>query len=343
MNWEHRKPDGVGDIEHTDDGFQTTVSIPSDPDGYFGRECPSCKALFKMRVDEYKALPDDQRLTCPYCGHSDDAGDFMTEAQIDRATEAMAGLAEQMVHDHLSHMLSQTFGRQRPSPPDAFMSIEMSYTPGSPPPVRDLPEVVEDKVRRAIECSSCSNHYAVFSATTFCPVCGPRPSAETTIEAIASARQALAIEDGLDPDEREQLRAIGVFERFAVDALGSVASLYEQFARDQFFSRSAEAAELVRGRGNVFQRLDDTAVLFAEHAELDLVALAGPERWDRLRRAFAQRHVLEHRGGIVDQRFLDQVADAGVALGQRLVIRRTDAESALDDLAWIVGAVRDSA
>jgi hypothetical protein len=36
---------------------------------------------------------------------------------------------------------------------------------------------------------------------------------------VITARQALAIEDGLGGDERDQLRALGVFERFAVDAI----------------------------------------------------------------------------------------------------------------------------
>jgi uncharacterized Zn-finger protein len=69
-SWEHlRKPEGVGDITETHDGFQTSISIPLDEDGYFGRTCPACDSLFKMRNDAYQALPDEIELTCPYCGH----------------------------------------------------------------------------------------------------------------------------------------------------------------------------------------------------------------------------------------------------------------------------------
>jgi hypothetical protein len=56
--WEHLpKPDGVGEIRETNDGFEALISIPTDEDGYFGRECPACEAPFKMRHDEYEALP----------------------------------------------------------------------------------------------------------------------------------------------------------------------------------------------------------------------------------------------------------------------------------------------
>jgi hypothetical protein len=60
MSWEHLpKPDGVGDIKPTEHGVETSISIPLDEGGFFGRECPSCEAAFKMRHDEYQALPDE--------------------------------------------------------------------------------------------------------------------------------------------------------------------------------------------------------------------------------------------------------------------------------------------
>ncbi|MBA2638326.1 MAG: hypothetical protein H0U79_08950 [Solirubrobacterales bacterium] len=185
----------------------------------------------------------------------------------------------------------------------------------------------------------CGNHHAVFSATAFCPVCGSRPAAEKVLEAIDAAREALAVEDRLGVDEREALRAAGVFERFAVDAIESVVSLFEMFAREQFELRVQDARQHTAGKGNVFQRLDDTASLFAEHTQIELISLAGEDRWQRLKRAFARRHVLTHNGGIVDERFLVQVHDNGLKLDQRLVVRRRDAQTALDDLEAVVRAL----
>ena len=159
------------------------------------------------------------------------------------------------------------------------------------------------------------------------------------LEAIAAAREALAVEDRLGEDERETLRAAGVFERFAVDAIESTVSLFEIFAREQFAQRVPDAQQHTKGKGNIFQRLDDTAALFAEHADADLVELAGEERWQRLKRTFARRHVLTHNGGIVDEKFLSQMTVSGLRLGQRLVVRRADAAQALDDLEAVVHAL----
>lgn len=344
MNWEDLpKPEGVGDITPTEDGFETSISIPLDEEGFFGRECPSCEAPFKMRHDEYKELPDELELTCPYCGHRDEHSAFMSAAQRERVMAAAQGLAEQWVHGQVNDMLSRTFGRRRSRPrrSDSFLSLETSYTPGTPPPVRALPEALEEETRRVIDCSSCGNHHAVYSATSFCPVCGPRPAAEKVLEAIDAAGEALAVEDRLDPEERETLRAAGVFERFAVDAIESVVSLFEMFAGEQFERRVQDAADHTKGRGNLFQRLDDTASLFLRHTDVDLVSVVGEDRWQRLKRTFARRHVLTHNGGVVDERFLAQVPDSGLKLGQRLVMRRSDAQAALDDLEAVVRALAD--
>lgn len=341
MSWDDLpRPDGVGDINESDDGIEVSISVPSDEDGFFGRKCPSCDAPFKMRSDEYKALPDEIELTCPYCGHREEHSAFMSAAQRERVMAAAEGLFEQWAHGQLNNILGSTFGRRSPRPRrDSSISIEWSYTPGTPPAVRELPDVLEAQTRRVVECSTCGNHHAVYSASSFCPVCGPRPAGEKVLEAITAAREALAVEDRLGEDERETLRAAGVFERFAVDAIESTVSLFEIFAREQFAQRVSDAHQRTKGKGNVFQRLNDTAALFADHADVDLVDLAGEERWERLKRTFARRHVLTHNGGIVDDKFLSQAPDSGLRAGQRLVVRRVDAAQALDDLEAVVHAL----
>jgi hypothetical protein len=67
---------------------------------------------------------------------------------------------------------------------------------------------------------------------------------------------------------------------------------------------------------------------------------AGHERWQRPKRTFARRHVLTHNGRIVDEKFLTQVPDSGLRLGQRLVVRRADAAQALDGLQAVVRCAR---
>src|SRR5262252_1303649 len=60
-----------------------TFSIPADADGYVGRECTdlACKKFFKVKPGT--GVANARQAFCPYCGHADNPGDFMTKQQIE--------------------------------------------------------------------------------------------------------------------------------------------------------------------------------------------------------------------------------------------------------------------
>ena len=58
----------------------TCESMPSDEDGHLGRQCPECSGIWRMHAEDYRALPDDPRLWCVYCGHEDDNSQFITNS-----------------------------------------------------------------------------------------------------------------------------------------------------------------------------------------------------------------------------------------------------------------------
>jgi rubrerythrin len=336
VSWESHIPDGVSNVEKTPDGFTGTVSIHPDEDGYIGRRCDGCDGKFRMLVQEYNALPDDAELICPYCGNRAHHSEFMTVAQRERAYAAAEVIGSQYIQDMLDDIMGRTFGSRQSARSSSPFSVEFSYTPRPRPAPRPLPEVVEDRARRIIVCPGCGTHYAVYSTSAFCPVCGPRAAADTVLEQIAAGRAALAVEDHLPPAEADAARDAGVFEAMAANTLKSIVTLFEVFARDQFNARASNAAAAVKGKGNVFQRLDDTAQLFNDHCAIDLPAATGATVWQRLREDFARRHVLTHCDGIVDAKFLVVVTNTGLQVGQRLVISRQDAERALDDVENVV-------
>ena len=130
-----------------------------------------------------------------------------------------------------------------------------------------------------ITSSSYANRHTVYSAATFCPVCGLRPTTDIVLELIqlhGTCWQRMRT-------SARALRAGGVVERLAVDVLKSVVSVFESFARQQFRERVSNAEELTSDSGNIIQRLDHTAALFSEHAGVDLIAIAGQGRWQDLR------------------------------------------------------------
>lgn len=338
--WKNRLPQELGDVKDTPDGFSMAVPIPVDDDGYFGRACPACERLFKMLHIEYEALPDDLELTCPYCGERQNHSEFLTADQLERMRSAGLATAEQYVHEALGDMLERTFGRSPSRSRGGLVSIEWRYTPGHPPMPRRLYEYVEEQVRRTFTCRRCSTHTAVYGAAAFCPVCGPREAVEEVREAIAALRLALALPDQLSEELREQARAAGVFDQHNESAIKEVVTLFETFMRGVFTDVVSGAdAVLRKERPAVFQNLADTERLFTEHAGWSVAAAVGAVTWARLGVTFEKRHVLAHRRGQVDQRYLDRVPGSRLHVGQRLIVFRQEAEHALTDLEAVITAI----
>jgi hypothetical protein len=338
MSWQHRLPHGISGFRQTGRGFEASVSIPADEEGFFGRRCPDCERFFKMRVDQWEMLPDDAIVTCPYCGRQpEDVNDFMTPQQNQRVQAAAEALAEQYVHRRLQKAFSGLDTRKL-RPGESGIEVRVSHDP--PPPVRSLPAYAEKQVRRTITCANCETVCAVYGATAFCPACGPRAAADTVLESIGRGRRSLALEDALPDDLREEARGDGVFDKAAADAVKEVVTLFEVFARELFETRVSGYEDILKHRGRgVFQRLDDVDALFIEHVGAPISAHVPEAAWSRLRVVFQQRHVLVHRQGIVDEQYVRRVPHARQQVGQRLVLSRRDAEQALDALEETVRGV----
>ena len=100
-----------------------------------------------------------------------------------------------------------------------------------------------------------------------------------------------------------ELRESGVLDRTFVDTIENAVGIVETLAERTFKDRVAGAGQILRGRGKVFQRLNDLADLFDTHLGIDLPASLGAA-WAALQRSWATRHVFMHCDGIVDANYL---------------------------------------
>lgn len=327
----YRLPDGAVYEGRDDAGNERfRVSIPLDEHGYFGRECPSCGQVFRVRHDDYEDLPDDLVLWCVYCGHHTDHSEFMTQQQRDRIMRVAADFGIQMVGQGFRRAIG---GRSRGS----RSGVRLAYRtkPFYPEP---LPGIDEEQLVRQRACPACGLHYAVFGDHRFCPVSGPLNAVDVALDALAAETAKLDALESVPADTRALLREQGVFDRLYVSTLGSVVGIVESLAGSVFRSRVAGSDALLKGKGNVFQRLNNLADLYRAHLNIDLPSTAGVE-WDSLLRLWATRHVHTHHDGIVDSRFLLAVPSSLSREGQRLIVTVADAKLAIEQARLLCAAI----
>lgn len=308
------------------------VSIPLDEEGYFGRECPMCHQVFRMHNEDYEALPDEQVLTCPYCGHREDHSEFMTKQQGDRVTRVAMDAANQMV----SEILDKTFGSMaRATRSNRFATVTYRSKPFFPEP---LPGINEERLVRERTCPTCGVRYAVFGDHRFCPVSGLLDVTDIARDALAAETAKLDALNEIPEPQRSTLREQGVFDRVAVDTLGRVVGIVESLASAQFRGRVPEAENVLRGRGNVFQRLDDLDELFSAHLGA-VLSTSKDVNWRSLKQLWAARHSHVHADGLVDAKYLKAAPWTSLKLGQRILVTEHDARTSIAQATALCAAL----
>jgi hypothetical protein len=316
--------DGTGNVSFT-------VSIPVDDDGFLGRECPDCQQHFRVAHEEYDRLPDDVRLWCVYCGHRDDHSEFMSGQQKTRLMAAAGGYAEQLV----GKIFDDVFGDLARGSRGSMIHFSYRSRPFYPTP---LPDIDEERLVRERTCGTCHLRYAVFGEHRFCPACGPLPPLTTALDALDAETKRLQALVDLPEPLRAKLRESGVLHRTYVDTIENVVGIVEVLSDRVFRAAVPNADAMLKGKGKVFQRLDDLADLFRERLGVDVRASLGT-RWPALVRAWATRHVLTHCDGVVDGRYLASVPTSSARIGQRLQIRQDDASAAIADADGLCRAI----
>ncbi|MXM62520.1 hypothetical protein GR925_03395 [Streptomyces sp. HUCO-GS316] len=137
------------------------------------------------------------------------------------------------------------------------------------------------------------------------------------------------------------MREQGVFTRNWVDTIENVVGVAEALASAAFRAHVPNAEDHLRGKGNIFQRLEDMADLFVATGHTDIRTILDPATWQRLTETWATRHVFTHNDGVVDAKYLTRVPGSSAQLGQRLVLTEERCRQALSDTKTLCETVVD--
>lgn len=298
-------------------GDQFSVSIPTDGEGYLGRECPECESYFKITPGT--GLEDATECVCPYCGQKAEQPDFSTQAQIDYATSVVTQQVMGAVTKDLKDM-ARSFNRKCSG---GLFSLKMDVKTRLSP----IQHYVEKDLETHVECSACTLKYAIFGVFGFCPDCGVHNSPQILEKNLELARKELALAAASN-DEELQNHLVG-------DALENAVSAFDGFGRAAVVPYADQSSKPKKAVTISFQNLaaaeDALQTLFA----FSLRSTVAANEWTLLVRCFQKRHLLAHKMGVVDEKYIKATGDANAIVGRKVAIVSQEVGDLLDAVATL--------
>lgn len=288
------------------------VPIPKDEDGYVGRQCPIgvCEGYFKIKPGT-GLTGKDLPCHCPYCGHVGPPNEFFTKDQVEYAKSVAF---REVVHAFRDELKKLEFDIK--PPPGSFgIGISMKLKPGSPTPLKHYRE---RSLETHIRCSNCTLDYAVYGVFAFCSDCGVHNSFQILQKNIDLVRKQLLLAEAQTDDELKR--------HLIEDALENCISSFDGFAGESWRIRACRSQDGSKCANISFQNLRRAADKISSLFDVDMKRSVSQSDWQFAHISFMRRHVIAHRGGVIDQRYLDETGDLNLLPGRRVVVSAADVE-----------------
>ena len=287
--------------------FPTHFKVPlvPDDDGMTGRECPveECKGYFKVEFGtglEGEGLP----CYCPYCGFKDDHDQFFTPEQIEYAKSIVA-----REFDHALRRELKKLEFNIPAKGPFGIGISMKVKHGAPLPLRLYRE---KKLETEVICNNCTLRYAVYGLFAYCPDCGLHNSDQILENNLDLALKEL--------DLTHQTEAEDLIRHLLADSLENAVSAFDGFGRELTRVYSAKSNNPAKAENLSFQNLTSANTNIITLFGFDLESSSDRKEWEFAIKCFNKRHLLAHKMGIVDQKYIDNTNDPDAIIGRLISI-----------------------
>lgn len=282
-----------------------SIQIPKDSTGYFARECPKCEEVFKVMPGT--GLTGTNHCYCPYCGHKGANDTFWTKEQLEYAksvalNKVMGGALRTLKQHEFDMKPKGAFG----------IGISLKVT-GTVPRVR---RYLEPSLETELVCDKCTLKYAIYGVFAFCSDCGAHNSLPILNKNLEFVRKLLALADTVDADTRERLTH---------DALENAVSAFDGFGRE-VCRTLAEKHNTPAASNTSFQNLPNARDAVMRHLSFDLRDGLSDEEWTFVVAAFQKRHLIAHKMGVIDQRYVDVTGEPSAVVGRKVSVTREDVE-----------------
>lgn len=278
------------------------IFIASDSQGMFGRQCPRCHGYWRSA-----GTPSRWKMTCPYCGVRTQAHGFLTDGQT-RYVQALCELiADAMGSDadgeHVVDMdaVADAVGKDAPKPKFYY---------------------AEEQQQNKFKCSACGELNDVLGRYGYCSCCGTHNG---VLELEAEINLL-----------RNRVNSTTEYEACAKDVVSAFDSFARQIVRQLATRIPMTPSRQKEWKKKLFHNLkactDGLSAVFA----IDALKSLSAEEIAFATLMFHRRHVYEHNGGEVDERYIADSGDTSVRPKQ--VIRETtETASKIADIVMKMG------
>lgn len=271
------------------------VIISSDSEGKHGHRCEACNGY-------WRSGPAPTR--CPYCGRRAPYFHLLSEAQR-RFTE------------HYCNLLANGLDQQA----NVSIVINMDEVADAVKASGEKPAfyVSEESQQHKFNCSGCGEFNDILGRFGYCSLCGERNDLVEFEAEVKTLRERVNTDV---PSHEPICDAVGKFDSFVAQYAKQLAVKVPMVER-----RRKRLLELR------FHDLGKTADEFKNWFGIDFYDGVGADDQALAERLFHRRHVYEHNGGEVDQKYIDDSGDQTVRVKQHIRETREDAHKVLNILS----------
>jgi len=265
-----------------------------------GRECPECKEYFKVKPGT--GLLNISTCTCPYCEHTDDSGEFFTEAQLEYAQS----IAVREVLRPTLAQLERSFKQLERSTRHSLFSIKVR-TRGFNLPIKYY---AEKDLETTVECGTCGLVFAIYGVFAVCPDCSRPITMSMFKKSLEVARKRLSVLERI-PSQESELR-----EALLTDTLSGTVATFDSLGKRL---REEFPAIFPKRPRNLFQNLDALCHALEENASINLKDIVREGNYSRIHYLFQVRHIWVHNFGEADESFVQKTSCDPSLLGTKII------------------------
>jgi uncharacterized Zn-finger protein len=277
------------------DSLSFSIDFPTR-EGFLSRQCAAaqCERVFKVHKDDIR-----QDMHCPYCGAVFPNDELWTDEQEKFIHDSALRHVKPLLEDEITKMFRR-----------AFSGPGWTFTEGAPEPPSPAPTAPDElPTDSELKCPECGVRFQVEGIFGFCPAC---------------RSENLRLYDANLAIIRREIAASTNPTRALRHAYADLVSTFEIFCRKEAAARSLGTAR--------FQNVPATRKFFLDSLGIDIWSPLRVDVGLAVRRGFQKRHVLEHNGGIIDQRYIAEIPEDASLIGQEVSLELSELELAADGL-----------